>query len=219
MGQRCCSCAAKGAEASRAEGMVEFPLSARELSCRREGALGCAVCQRAGRSTAVLRWEEGGMEWRALPSEGWEELVDAWMCHGDQELNRSLTETAVKFSSSLHTSPSARVVWVGDTYISAPHSVLQVDVDGSQVSGLWTNGPELESRFSAPPLRGVCHGEGSIDTPLVQDQLFPADLVRCWGCRGGVMQIPPLEKCSVIAGTFLHSQRGEDGGQEDSGSV
>ncbi len=211
--------ARKGAEASRAEGMVEFPLSARELSCRREGALGCAVCQRAGRSTAVLRWEEGGMEWRALPSEGWEELVDAWMCHGDQELNRSLTETAVKFSSSLHTSPSARVVWVGDTYISAPHSVLQVDVDGSQVSGLWTNGPELESRFSAPPLRGVCHGEGSIDTPLVQDQPFPAHLVRCWGCRGGVMQIPPLEKCSVIAGTFLHSQRGEDGGQEDSGSV
>jgi hypothetical protein len=128
--------ARKGAEASRAEGMVEFPLSARELSCRQEGGLGCAMCMRAGRSTPVMRWE-GGMDWRALPSEGWEELVDAWMCHGDQELNRSLTETAVKFSSSLHTqaSTSARTVWVGDTYIVASLDALeQVVVEQNQVS-------------------------------------------------------------------------------------
>jgi hypothetical protein len=59
------------------------------------------------------------------------------MCHGDQELNRSLTETAVKFSSSLHTqaSTSARTVWVGDTYIVASLDALeQVVVEQNQVS-------------------------------------------------------------------------------------
>ena len=131
-----------GAEESRAEGMVEFPLSAASLSSREAHGFACAVCSKhphfRGEKRTVVEAREG-VVWRALPSEGWEELVDAWMCHGDQELNRSLTETAVKFSSKIqagsYTGQSeggeetegkkkGATVWVGDTYLLLPQSLL-----------------------------------------------------------------------------------------------
>ncbi|KAJ9474710.1 hypothetical protein PHBOTO_004575 [Pseudozyma hubeiensis] len=70
---------------------------------------------------------------QSLPSEGWEELVDAWMCHADQELNRSLTETAVKFAGRVGEGEQGRgTVWVGDTYFLVPkdlfdHEAVEVD--------------------------------------------------------------------------------------------
>lgn len=133
-----------GAEESRAEGMVEFPLSASFLSSQqpRVTGLGCAVCHKQQQNNpqkdAVVDLGKG-IEWRALPSEGWEELVDAWMCHGDQELNRSLTETAVRFSSKIAAGSSANdddrergreadkkkaTVWVGDTYFLLPREMV-----------------------------------------------------------------------------------------------
>ena len=138
-----------GAEESRAEGMVEFPLSAAQLSSSGVTGFRCAVCcsreGSGGEGIEVVKLG-GEVEWRALPSEGWEELVDAWMCHGDQELNRSLTETAVRFSSKIQAQPSTSAgaaaadakeggggdaatqakptVWVGDTYLLLPKSML-----------------------------------------------------------------------------------------------
>ncbi|EIW78318.1 hypothetical protein CONPUDRAFT_138644 [Coniophora puteana RWD-64-598 SS2] len=36
---------------------------------------------------------QGGIAYRDLPSEHWEELVDAWMCHADQTLNEQVART------------------------------------------------------------------------------------------------------------------------------
>ncbi|SPO28824.1 uncharacterized protein UTRI_05138_B [Ustilago trichophora] len=135
-----------GAEESRAEGMVDFPLSAAELSASEMSGFGCAVCAKTSKQKTdkVTEWGAKTVQWRALPSEGWEELVDAWMCHGDQELNRSLTETAVRFSSKVHSAAAVtgdgkeqerdETVWVGDTYILLPQSLVitsNVELDES----------------------------------------------------------------------------------------
>ncbi|CCF50661.1 uncharacterized protein UHOR_06205 [Ustilago hordei] len=61
------------------------------------------------------------------------------MCHGDQELNRSLTETAVRFSSKIQAGPhdgvegeqvKRKTIWVGDTYLLLPRQML----DSSKVA-------------------------------------------------------------------------------------
>lgn len=132
-----------GAEESRAEGIVDFPLSASYLSAQQRSVVGlcCAVCAKQEESgeKSVLVGLGRRVEWRALPSEGWEELVDAWMCHGDQELNRSLTETAVRFSSKIQAGPhdgvegeqvKRKTIWVGDTYLLLPRQML----DSSKVA-------------------------------------------------------------------------------------
>ncbi|SOV05781.1 uncharacterized protein UDID_06205 [Ustilago sp. UG-2017a] len=132
-----------GAEESRAEGIVDFPLSASYLSAQQRSVVGlcCAVCakQKESGEKSVLVGLGRRVEWRALPSEGWEELVDAWMCHGDQELNRSLTETAVRFSSKIQAGPhdgvegeqvKRKTIWVGDTYLLLPRQML----DSSKVA-------------------------------------------------------------------------------------
>lgn len=46
----------------------------------------CATC-----SSVILRDESSDTRYIALPSENWEELIDSWMCHGDQLLNQSVT--------------------------------------------------------------------------------------------------------------------------------
>ncbi|CBQ68738.1 conserved hypothetical protein [Sporisorium reilianum SRZ2] len=67
------------------------------------------------------------------------------MCHADQELNRSLTETAVRFASRIHADggqsegeTEAETVWVGDTYFLVPRrlvdeSAVVFDVDGGSL--------------------------------------------------------------------------------------
>ncbi|SPO27995.1 uncharacterized protein UTRI_05138 [Ustilago trichophora] len=144
-----------GAEESRAEGMVDFPLSAAELSVSDAEGFACVVCAKSSRDkiNKVAEWKTKAVQWRALPSEGWEELVDAWMCHGDQELNRSLTETAVRFSckvdsgGSISSSTESRMrdgeggeetMWVGDTYILLPKRLVilpNVELDESATGG------------------------------------------------------------------------------------
>lgn len=127
-----------GAQESRAEGMVEWPLSAVELATGAIQGIGCAVCFKSAPAerASLLKVQSGSVRWRALPSEGWQELADAWMCHADQELNRSLTETAVKFSSKVQAGKSedeeriegeeAETVWVGDTYFLIPKRLFEV---------------------------------------------------------------------------------------------
>lgn len=117
----------------RLENIVEFPLSAACLSSTR---LGCAVCSKAAPKGEVVKGLLGSNEvvWKALPSEGWEELVDAWMCHADQELNASLTQTAVRFASRISdtSTPAERhqqmpTGWVGDTYLLVGRDMLNFD--------------------------------------------------------------------------------------------
>ncbi|TKY89061.1 hypothetical protein EX895_001592 [Sporisorium graminicola] len=145
-----------GKELARGEGMVVFPLDAAVFNASAAllttsgdtlhakeadaiAALACAVCAKhvgssADEVRAIIKVARAdGMQWRALPSEGWEELVDAWMCHADQELNRSLTETAVRFAGRVHAGASGgeseeeveQTVWVGDTYFLVPRGVLE----------------------------------------------------------------------------------------------
>ncbi|PWZ01122.1 hypothetical protein BCV70DRAFT_216424 [Testicularia cyperi] len=147
----------RGLQENRAEGLVDFPLSATQLTAKgRSGshlrAFVCAGCfhnsgaMEPKKLDTIARFQANST-FRALPSEGWEELVDAWMCHGDQELNASVTETAVKFTSRVGgkmsaaehlqsdgpSSNSARFgqapgpVWVGDTYLLAPAACITTD--------------------------------------------------------------------------------------------
>ena len=163
-----------GWQQSRSEGMVEFPLSASEFVQGGIEGLCCAVCDSGSKLM-----EMQGVEWRALPSEGWEELVDAWMCHADQELNRSLTETAVRFASKLDTGAeeaSARVgktVWVGDAYMLVPRPLLDEEstvFDEAKVSGVVVFSSKrtgIESRrFPRCSSEFRCNGS-STDTPLL----------------------------------------------------
>lgn len=47
----------------------------------------CATC-----SSVILHVDSTNTRYIALPSENWEELIDSWMCHGDQLLNQSVTQ-------------------------------------------------------------------------------------------------------------------------------
>ncbi|WFD35655.1 HECT-type E3 ubiquitin transferase [Malassezia cuniculi] len=48
---------------------------------------------------------------RPLPAESWEELVDAWMCHGDQRLNLSVLQGKEGVGAS--NTPVERDIWLG----------------------------------------------------------------------------------------------------------
>ena len=52
---------------------------------------------------------------RALPSEHWEELVDAWMCHGDQRLNASVTQG--RRDVDVHRVPRDDELWVSSLWL------------------------------------------------------------------------------------------------------
>ncbi|WFD18341.1 HECT-type E3 ubiquitin transferase [Malassezia caprae] len=79
-------------------------------------ALQCAGC-----STKLVAFP-GRAVVRALPSASWEELVDAWMCHGDQRLNISVT----RGRESLGTArlPAATEVWVGSFLVKTSSTYL-----------------------------------------------------------------------------------------------
>ena len=52
---------------------------------------------------------------RALPSDHWEELVDAWMCHGDQRLNVSVTKG--QHDVDAYRVPTDDEVWVSSLWL------------------------------------------------------------------------------------------------------
>jgi len=52
---------------------------------------------------------------RALPSDHWEELVDAWMCHGDQRLNVSVTKGQRDFDA--YRVPTDDEIWVSSLWL------------------------------------------------------------------------------------------------------
>lgn len=75
---------------------------------------------------------------RALPSESWEELVDAWMCHGDQKLNTSVTRGRESVGAARI--PAASDVWVGSFLVKTSSAHLRrgaVHVSPAKQSTCW----------------------------------------------------------------------------------
>lgn len=97
---------------SSSDVFVPMPLSAASLQAQRPPTFRCSSCsQRVINSSATTRY-------RALPSEHWEELVDAWMCHGDQELNVSVARGREGMDESKKLPDQE--AWVGDVYLLWP---------------------------------------------------------------------------------------------------
>lgn len=75
---------------------------------------------------------------RALPSASWEELVDAWMCHGDQRLNISVTRGRESVGTARL--PAANEVWVGSFLVKTSSAHLEpgaVHVSPAKQSTCW----------------------------------------------------------------------------------
>ena len=105
-------------------------------------ALHCGTCD-----AQVAQLDASNVCVRALPSENWEELVDAWMCHGDQRLNTSVTQGRQGVQASRV--PEKDEVWLGRIVlkISSEHvdrrSVQSAD---TPISGAW----EVRSTVCGP---------------------------------------------------------------------
>ncbi|KAJ7869088.1 HECT-like ubiquitin-conjugating enzyme-binding-domain-containing protein [Mycena olivaceomarginata] len=74
--------ATAGAGAAPADTHAAPLLDATQLATAAPTSFICASC-----SLPVVQSAARVREYRDLPSEHWEELVDAWMCHADQKLN------------------------------------------------------------------------------------------------------------------------------------
>lgn len=88
-------------------------LDAGQLAAIRPTAFLCASC-----SLPVVQGARVGV-WRDLPSEHWEELVEAWMCHGDQKLHDHVQQ-----QSREGFWPSEGVALVGGSYILFDESAM-----------------------------------------------------------------------------------------------
>ena len=129
---------------------VTFPLSAEMLRQHRPNALECASCG------AHVVDTSGAEKYRPLPSQHWEELVDAWMCHGDQELNASVARGKQGLEEGRFIPRDE--VWVGDQHLLVPgQSGLQSDLswrpeDIAPTVSRFTR--SLLGRVSPQPLEG-----------------------------------------------------------------
>jgi hypothetical protein len=96
---------------SQASRLPTIPYSASELKLISCGQLSCAECYTRVADLSAIR------TYLSLPSQHWEELVDAWMCHEDQELN----ETLIKAQSGLECHRGLRD---GQAHISDRHIIM-----------------------------------------------------------------------------------------------
>ncbi|KAE8233656.1 hypothetical protein CF326_g1300 [Tilletia indica] len=73
-----------------------------------------------GCMSPLARWPPS-VTYRALPSDHWEELVEAWMCHSDQRLHESIAKgrDAVQRSGA---GDERDEVWVGDFHLAVSRS-------------------------------------------------------------------------------------------------
>ncbi|KAN0062001.1 hypothetical protein ACQY0O_005996 [Thecaphora frezii] len=96
---------------------VTFPLSTDTLCAQKPSTLCCSTC------TSVIADLGTTSRYRALPSQHWEELVDAWMCHGDQELNESVARGKEGLEEGR---PVPREeAWVADLHLLLPASAAR----------------------------------------------------------------------------------------------
>lgn len=105
-------------------------LSAAHLESQSPAHLTCSRC------TSPIIDCSGSATYTALPSEHWEELIDSWMCHGDQLLNASVT----RGKEGLEDGSRLKVgeVRVADGYLICSADMMIEDAaivsDSSQVS-------------------------------------------------------------------------------------
>lgn len=105
------------AQESRKE--PDIPMSASWLHLMSPRVLVCRNCK------ASLSLIEHKAKYVALPSHHWEELVDAWMCHTDLELN----ETIVNAQNDIeqHAGLQNGQIHVADNHLVMPHSTFLDD--------------------------------------------------------------------------------------------
>ncbi|GAA6027295.1 hypothetical protein JCM8097_002568 [Rhodosporidiobolus ruineniae] len=98
---------------SRADLEVHTPLSADELRRCLPSAFRCSTCD------AELVDSSSVTKYNALPSEHWAELLDAWMCHQDQELSADL----IAKGKGIKPRPDEGLV--GTSYVLLPREVMK----------------------------------------------------------------------------------------------
>ncbi|MCO5589699.1 hypothetical protein L7F22_043667 [Adiantum nelumboides] len=87
----------------------ETPFSAKQLASIGSTQWQCATCSIDLMDLCATK------RFIPLPSQHWEELVDAWMCHTDQELNETLLKAQKKIEN--HTGLQAGQVHVADSQL------------------------------------------------------------------------------------------------------
>ncbi|GAA5916667.1 hypothetical protein JCM6882_002260 [Rhodosporidiobolus microsporus] len=98
---------------SRADLEVHTPLSTDELRRSMPTSFACSVCSTQLADARSIR------RYNALPSEHWAELLDAWMCHQDQELSADL------IAKGKGIKPRRDEGLVGTSYVLLPAEVTQ----------------------------------------------------------------------------------------------
>lgn len=91
---------------------VSLLMDATQLSDSKPTNFACASC------SLPLLHSSTNQRYRDLPSEHWEELVDAWMCHADQKLHEHVMKSARGFL------PEKDQALVGGSYILFEESAV-----------------------------------------------------------------------------------------------
>jgi len=103
---------ASHSERGVSDALLSAPLSAEVLQRKLPSHFACDACQE------VLVDSSGTKTYRALPSQHWEELIDAWMCHDDQEINVSVTRGREGMEEGRRIADGD--AWVADALIAWP---------------------------------------------------------------------------------------------------
>jgi hypothetical protein len=103
---------ASHSERATFDALLSAPLSAEVLQRRLPSHFACDACQE------VIIDSSGTKTYRALPSQHWEELIDAWMCHDDQEINVSVTRGREGMEEGRRIADGD--AWVADALIAWP---------------------------------------------------------------------------------------------------
>lgn len=95
---------------------LDAPLTAAQLTELGPATWHCRYC------STVVADTQAANKFVSLPSQHWEELVDAWMCHTDQELNQNLVQAQKDLEH--HTGLDRGQVHVSDRYIVISDAML-----------------------------------------------------------------------------------------------
>jgi len=124
-------------------------------------------------SSSLVDLPQHRTRYRALPSAHWEELVDAWMCHGDQELNQSVLrgKEGIEVVGGNGNKLQKDEAWVSEAEITwegsrARTDSLNVEKDNS-VSSTFS-----QSCFPSPLLMGYKEGSRRSPTDVTIVSLF-----------------------------------------------
>lgn len=133
------------------------PLSASTLQDMRPSQFVCDSCLQTVAETRSIT------QYLPLPSQHWEELIDAWMCHTDQELSQGMIDTQKRLDE--HRGLQAEQARVADSFIVIHPSQLVAagTYEDVQVSNLFRGRVFGPARRSAPlPCIGIPIGVSAL---------------------------------------------------------